>query len=56
MTEEKKQLLTDIFWAMNSISYRTETETETQIVESDDEKFIIEAGRQNRRMIQFRDV
>ncbi len=36
MTEEKKQLLTDIFWAMNSISYRTETETETQIVESDD--------------------
>ena len=36
MTEEKKQLLTDIFWAMNSISYRIETETETQIVESDD--------------------
>ena len=36
MTEEKKQLLTDIFWAMNSISYRTETRTETQIVESDD--------------------
>lgn len=36
MTEEKKQLLTDIFWAMNSISYRTEIETETQIVESDD--------------------
>ena len=36
MTEEKKQLLTDIFWAMNNISYRTETETETQIVESDD--------------------
>ncbi len=36
MTDEKKQLLTDIFWAMNSISYRTETETETQIIESDD--------------------
>jgi len=36
MDENKKQLLTDIFWAMNEISYRTETETETQIVESDD--------------------
>ena len=36
MTEEKKQLLTDIFWAMNDISYRTETRTETEIVESDD--------------------
>ena len=36
MTEEKKQLLTDIFWTMNDISYRTETRTETEIVESDD--------------------
>ncbi len=36
MTEEKKQLLTDIFWAMNSISCRTETKTETRIVETDD--------------------
>ena len=36
MTDEKKQLLTDIFWAMNSISYRTETRTETEIIESDD--------------------
>ena len=36
MTEEKQQLLTDIFWAMNDISYRTETETETVIIESDD--------------------
>ena len=36
MTDEKKQLLTDIFWAMNDISYRTETRTETEIVESDD--------------------
>lgn len=36
MTEEKKQLLTDIFWAMNDISYRTETRSETEIVESDD--------------------
>lgn len=36
MTEEKKQLLTDIFWAMNDISYQTETKTETEIVETDD--------------------
>lgn len=36
VTEEKKQLLTDIFWEMNNISYRTETKTETEIVESDD--------------------
>lgn len=36
VTEEKKQLLTDIFWEMNDISYRTETETETEIIESDD--------------------
>ena len=36
MNDRKKQLLTDIFWEMNDISYRTETETETQIIESDD--------------------
>ena len=36
MTDDKKQQLTDIFWAMNDISYRTETRTETEIVESDD--------------------
>ncbi len=36
MTDEKKQLLTDIFWAMNSISYQTATKTETMIVETDD--------------------
>lgn len=36
ITEEKKQLLTDIFWEMNDISYRTETDTETEIIESDD--------------------
>lgn len=36
VTEEKKQLLTDIFWEMNDISYRTETDTETEIIESDD--------------------
>ena len=34
--DEKKQLLTDIFWEMNDISYRTETDTETEIIESDD--------------------
>ena len=36
LNDEKKQLLTDIFWEMNDISYRTETDTETEIVESDD--------------------
>ncbi len=36
VTDEKKQLLTDIFWEMNEISYRTETDTETEIIESDD--------------------
>lgn len=36
MTDEKKELLTDIFWAMNDISYRNETHTETEIIESDD--------------------
>ncbi len=36
LTDEKKQLLTDIFWEMNDISYRTETDTETEIIESDD--------------------
>ena len=36
VTEEKKQLLSNIFWAMNDISYRTKTDTETEIIESDD--------------------
>lgn len=36
MTEEKQQLLEDIFWAMNEIDYETDTKTETEIVESDD--------------------
>lgn len=36
MDDQKKQLLTDIFWEMNDISYRTETTTETQIIETDD--------------------
>lgn len=36
MTDEKKQLLKDIFWEMNEISYRTEEKTETIIVETDD--------------------
>lgn len=36
MTEEKKHILTNIFWEMNDISHRTETKTETVIVESDD--------------------
>ena len=36
MTDEKKKILKDIFWAMNEISHRTETKSETIIVESDD--------------------
>jgi len=34
--ETKKQLLSDIFWEMNSISSRTETKSHTEIEESDD--------------------
>ena len=36
MTEEKKQILKDIFWTMNVINYSTETKQMTEIVESDD--------------------
>lgn len=36
MDDNKKQLLTDIFWEMNEISSHTESRTETQITESDD--------------------
>ena len=36
MDDSKKELLKDIFWAMNEISSRTETATTTQIVETDD--------------------
>lgn len=34
--DSKKQLLKEIFWKMNEISSRTETKTETVIVETDD--------------------
>lgn len=36
MTEDKKQLLEDIFWEMNQIDHRTESKTETEVVETDD--------------------
>ena len=36
LDDNKKQLLTDIFWEMNEISSRTESKTEPQITESDD--------------------
>ncbi len=36
ITDEKKQLLTDIFWAMNEISHRTETQQVMENVETDD--------------------
>ena len=34
--DNKKRLLTDIFWEMNEISSRTESKTETVITETDD--------------------
>ncbi|NBI68103.1 CHAP domain-containing protein [Pseudoflavonifractor sp. 60] len=36
MDDSKKELLKEIFWAMNEISSRTETVTTTQTVETDD--------------------
>ena len=36
MAENKKQILTDIFWAMNVITYSTETKTENVVTETDD--------------------
>lgn len=36
MDDGKKELLKEIFWAMNEISHRTETATITQTVETDD--------------------
>lgn len=36
MDNGKKELLKEIFWAMNEISHRTETATTTQTVETDD--------------------
>lgn len=38
MDDGKKELLKEIFWAMNEISHRMETATTTQTVESDDGK------------------
>lgn len=36
ITDEKKEILREIFWGMNEISFRTEEITETVITESDD--------------------
>ena len=36
MDKNKKELLSNIFWEMNEISSRTETKTETVIIETDD--------------------
>lgn len=36
ITPEKEQLLKELFWEMNEITHRTETRTETVIVETDD--------------------
>ena len=38
MTEEKKQILAEIFWQMNEISFSTEKSEETVIAEMDDGK------------------
>lgn len=38
MDDGKKELLKEIFWAMNEISIRTETAIHTQTVETDVEK------------------
>lgn len=36
MDENKKRVLTDIFWAMNAITYSIETKTENVVTETDD--------------------
>ncbi len=36
MDENKKRVLTDIFWAMNAITYSTETKTENVVTETGD--------------------
>ena len=36
ITDEKKEILREIFWEMNEISFRTEEITETVVIESDD--------------------
>ena len=38
ITDEKKQLLRDIFWEMNVIDYRTETVTTTETIQTEDEE------------------
>ena len=36
MDESKKEILSDIFWEMNSVSSRTESHSEAEVTESDD--------------------
>lgn len=36
MDESKKQILKDVFWAMNEISFNTATKTENVVTETDD--------------------
>ena len=36
MDENKKRVLTDIFWAMNEITHSTEAKTENVVTETDD--------------------
>lgn len=44
MDDSKKELLKNIFWEMNEISSRTESKTETQIIESDDGHGRVQSG------------
>ena len=50
MDESKKQLLSDIFWEMNSISSRSESHSETEITETDDGNGnIVQTERQSQK-------
>lgn len=54
ITDEKKEILREIFWEMNEISFRTEEITETVITESDDGNGnIVETGTTEIRTYLF---
>ncbi len=54
LDDNKIDILTDIFWEMNDISSRTETRTETVIIETDDGNGnIVEETREETKTILF---
>lgn len=54
MDDEKKELLSEIFWEMHSIDYRTERKTETEVTERDDgHGNIIESEREVTRIYLY---